>query len=174
MTGCCTKSNDQVHSQLKTMLGKIGDRYQSYCTTYKTHAMNTHHGGTEHTDKGRDLDPHIEDTRGMDIGPCNNNKSRNSSDTMIASRGSQVDGHLSDLLLNSQANLGILAREISSLRQCIEARGQSVERLDHIDHLDQELWNLSCAQGTADFNPSPYRAIWRSGMPINRHTMHHA
>ena len=30
--------------------------------------MTTHHGGTGHTGKDRELDSHIEDTRGMDIG----------------------------------------------------------------------------------------------------------
>ena len=32
-------------SLLKTVLGKIGDWYQAYCTTYKMHAMATHLGG---------------------------------------------------------------------------------------------------------------------------------
>ena len=27
------------------MLGKIRDKYQGYCTMYKTHAMATYHGG---------------------------------------------------------------------------------------------------------------------------------
>ena len=34
-----------MHSLLKTVLRKIGDRYQEYCTMYKMHAMATHHGG---------------------------------------------------------------------------------------------------------------------------------
>ena len=29
----------------KTVLGKIRDWYQAFCTTYKTHAMATQHGG---------------------------------------------------------------------------------------------------------------------------------
>ena len=33
-------------SPLKTVFGKIGDTYQAYCHTYKTHAMATHHGGS--------------------------------------------------------------------------------------------------------------------------------
>ena len=33
-------------SPLKTVFGKIGDIYQAYCYTYKTHAMATHHGGS--------------------------------------------------------------------------------------------------------------------------------
>ena len=33
-------------SLLKTVLGRLGDTYQAYCKTYKTHAMATHHGGS--------------------------------------------------------------------------------------------------------------------------------
>ena len=79
--------------------------------------MTTCHGGAGHTGKDRDLDSHIEDTRGMDIGSNNDNESTNSLDTMIDFGGSEVDGHLNDLLPNSQANLGILTREINSLQQ---------------------------------------------------------
>ena len=42
------------------MLGKLGDKYQSYCTTYKTHIMTTHHRGTGHTGKDRDLYSYID------------------------------------------------------------------------------------------------------------------
>ena len=42
MSGCHTL---RLHSQLKTVLEKIGDTYQEYCNTYKTHAMATCHGG---------------------------------------------------------------------------------------------------------------------------------
>ena len=77
--------------------------------------MTAHHGGTGHTGKERDLNSQLEDTGGMDIGPHNDNESTNSLDTTVAFGGSEVDGCLSDLLPNSQANLGILAREINSL-----------------------------------------------------------
>ena len=33
-------------SPLKTVLGRIGDTYQAYCNTYKTHAIATCHGGS--------------------------------------------------------------------------------------------------------------------------------
>ena len=79
--------------------------------------MTTHHGGTRHTDKDRDLDFHIEDTRGIDIGPNSNNESTNSSDTTLSFGGLEADGHLGDLLLGTQANLTILTREINSLPQ---------------------------------------------------------
>ena len=115
MTGHHNKSNDKAHSPLKTLLGKIGDRDQSYCTTYKTHTMTTCHRGAGHAVKDRDLDFHIEDTRGIDIGPHNDNESTNSSDTMTAFGGSEADGHLGNLLPNSEANLSIHRREINSL-----------------------------------------------------------
>ena len=46
------------HSPLKTVFGKIGDTYQAYCNTYKTHTMATHHGGS-----GSPLDRDIDVTR---------------------------------------------------------------------------------------------------------------
>ena len=48
MSGHCSKNNKQMQSPLKTMLGKIGDRCQAYCATYKTHAMATCHEGAGH------------------------------------------------------------------------------------------------------------------------------
>ena len=50
------------------MFRKLGDKYQKYCTTYKTHAMTTHHGGTGHTGKDGDLDSHIDITTEGDTG----------------------------------------------------------------------------------------------------------
>ena len=43
------------HSPLKSVFGKIGDTYQSYCNSYKTHAMVTWHGGIGHP-LDRDVD----------------------------------------------------------------------------------------------------------------------
>ena len=63
MTGHCHKTTDWAHSPFKTVLRKIGDRYQSYCTTYKTHAMIICHGGVGHAGEDRDLNSHVEDTR---------------------------------------------------------------------------------------------------------------
>ena len=41
------------HSPLKAVFDKIGDTYQAYCHTYKTHAMATCHGGSgQHLDRG--------------------------------------------------------------------------------------------------------------------------
>ena len=108
--------------------------------------MTTCHGGTEHTAKDRHINSHIdiatkEDTRGIDIGPNNDNESPNSSDTMLAFGGSEVDSHLSNLLPSSQANLTVFTRKINSLHQWMEAiEGRLAEGLDHIEW---ELENLS-------------------------------
>ena len=53
--------NPRLHSLLKTVLNKLGDSYQTYINTYKTHAMATHYGGTgEPLDK--DSTPHEHST----------------------------------------------------------------------------------------------------------------
>ena len=77
--------------------------------------MTTHHRGTRHTSEERDLDSHIEDTRGIDVGPKNDNESTNSSDTTLVFGVSEADGHLGDLRASSQTNLIILTRERNSL-----------------------------------------------------------
>ena len=97
--------------------------------------MTTHHGGMGYAGEDKDLVSHIEDARNID-----DNESTNSSETMITFRGSEVNGYLSDLLPNSQADLNILARKIHSLWQWLDSReGQPAEGLDHIDCLEQEL-----------------------------------
>ena len=59
-------------SPLKTVFGKIGDTYQAYCNTYKTHTMATHHRGSgspldRDTDSPRETptttDTNVEDTQ---------------------------------------------------------------------------------------------------------------
>ena len=43
---------------LKTVFRKLGETYQAYCNTYKTHAMAIHHGGS-----GNPLDRDIDMTK---------------------------------------------------------------------------------------------------------------
>ena len=50
-----------LHSPLKTVFKKLGDTYQAYCNTYKTHAMATCHRGTGQP-LDRDITPHGQDT----------------------------------------------------------------------------------------------------------------
>ena len=49
--------NPRLCSPLKAVLNKLGDSYQTYVNTYKTHTMAIHHGGAgEPLD--RDSTPH--------------------------------------------------------------------------------------------------------------------
>ena len=101
--------------------------------------LATHHGGVGHADKTIDFNSHVEDTRNID-----DNEITNSTETVIALRGSEMDGCLGNFLPNSHADLNILATEIHSLQQLIEAREcQPAEGLDCIEHLEWELWTLS-------------------------------
>ena len=53
--------NLRLFSPLKTVFNKLGDTYQAYFNTYKTHTMATHHGGAgQHLD--RDTAQHGQDT----------------------------------------------------------------------------------------------------------------
>ena len=52
------------------MLGKLGNKYQAYCTTYKPHTMATHHRGAGHP-VDSDIDLHIEDTEGINTSLVN-------------------------------------------------------------------------------------------------------
>ena len=163
MTGCQHKSNEKVHSPLKTMFERTGDRYQSYCTKYKTHAMTNCHGGAE-CPEDRELNSYIEGARGIDIGPDNDNESEHSSDTTVAFGGAEANGHLSDPLPNSQADLKLLTRQ---------SRRRS--RRTRLHRLPEKgiTKSLPCFKNTNTFNSSMQGTILRSGMPMHRHTMQH-
>ena len=59
------RCNLRSHSPLKTVLNRLGDIYQAYCNTYKTHTMATYHRGTgqpldrDDTPNGKDTDVNI-------------------------------------------------------------------------------------------------------------------
>ena len=53
--------NLRLCSPLKTVLNKVGDCYQTYVNTYKTHTMATHHGGAGQP-LDRDPTPHEQGT----------------------------------------------------------------------------------------------------------------
>ena len=91
------------------MLGKIGDKYQAYCTMYKTHTMATHHRGIGHP-IDRDVNLQIEDTE--TTGLENDNESICGLDTTVALGGQEAQGHPDDLTLSNQAKLTTLVREI--------------------------------------------------------------
>ena len=114
MSGNHNKCNKQMHSPFKTMLGKIGDKFQAYCTMHKTHAMATNHGGAG-CPLDRDIDLHIEDseTTGLD----NDNDSTHGSDTTVTLGGPETEGHPNDPIYSNQAKLTALMREINELHQ---------------------------------------------------------
>ena len=93
------------------MLRKIRDKYQVYCTMYKTQTMSSHHRSTG-CHLYRDINLHIEDseTTGLE----NDNKSTSGSYTTVALEGPEAEGHPNDLLHN-QAKLMALTREINDL-----------------------------------------------------------
>ena len=128
--------NTRLHSPLKTVLGKIRDQYQAYCTMYKTHVIATHHGGTG-CPLNRGLDILTEDTEHADI----NNDSTHISDATAALGDPEAVDHPEDPAFENQDRFTVLTREINDLCQTVAAgEGQSAEALDHIQ---QELQNLS-------------------------------
>ena len=96
------------------MLGKIGNRYQIYCTVYKMHGMATHHRGTG-CPIDRNINLHIEDVEATGID--NDSKSISGSDTTVALGGLETEGNPSEHLPSNQAKLTALTREINELCQ---------------------------------------------------------
>ena len=130
--------NTRPCSPLKTVLGKIKERYQAYCTIYKTHAMATHHGGAGcPLDRGMDI--HAEEPEHADI----DNESTHSSDITVALGGPEAEYNPKDPVYNNHYKLTALTMEINDLHQRVKAgEGQPAETLDHIEH---ELQNLLIA-----------------------------
>ena len=115
-------------STLKSVFGKLGDTYQSYCNTYITHAIATCHGGL-----GQPLDRDIDITR--DIHETTDTDIENTQDFL------PVDtDHFEDLQHNSPAKLTALTREVDDLHQQFQAgEGQPMETLNCIEHKLQRL-----------------------------------
>ena len=122
----------RLHSPLKTVLGKIWDQYQAYCTTYKTHTMATHHTSAGHPlDRGLDILTEYPVQANID------NESTYSSDARVALGGPEVVGHPEDPVYNNQDRLTALTRELHDLCQRAAAgEGQLAEILDCIQ------WNF--------------------------------
>ena len=114
MSGSHSNNNEQMHSPLKTMLEKIGNRYQTYCTVYKTHGMATHHGGAG-CPIDRDVNLNVEDPEatGMD----NDNESISGFDAIVALGGLKAESNTDELLPSNEAKLTAFTREINDLCQ---------------------------------------------------------
>ena len=102
----------RMHSPFETLLWKIGDKYQAYCTTYKTHTM-----ATQHRSRGCPLDTsidiNVEDPEHTDI----DNESTHSSDATVSLGGPEVEGHPKDPVYRNHDKLTALIREINDLCQ---------------------------------------------------------
>ena len=109
-------------SPLKRVFGKIGDTYQAYCHTYKTHAIATCHGGPgQHPD--RDINAH--------------------ETTYTEIEHAQELHHMSgfeDSEPNNPTRLTAIIRELDNLCHSVQAgEGQSLETLHCIECQLQRL-----------------------------------
>ena len=127
MSGCHSKHHEQTHSPLKTILGKIGNRYQTYCTVYKTHAMATCHRGAGHPSARDDL--YVEDPEVT--GMVNDNDSISGSDASVVLGGLEAEGNTDELLPSNQAKLTAVTREINDLCRVEAGEDQPAGCLDH-------------------------------------------
>ena len=105
--------NLRLHSPFKTVLNRLGDIYQGYCDTYKTHSITTHHGGS-----GQPLDrnatPNGKDTDGNILHDCHH----------------EDTGDFENVEWENHRNLATLTRELDDLCHRVQAgEGQPTEAL---------------------------------------------
>ena len=115
--------NPRLCSPLKTVLNKLGDSYQTYVNTHKTHTMSTHHGGAG---QPLDRDPNLHE-QGTDI----------------------LSNHLEDMdnfenvEHENHTTLKALTRDLDDLRHRVEtAKDQTMEAINCLEH---EIHRLSLA-----------------------------
>ena len=80
------------------------------------HAMATHQRSVG-CPVDRDINPHIEDTEGINTGPLNENESTSDSDTATVFGGSETDGQANELIPSNEAKLTALKRELHDVHQ---------------------------------------------------------
>ena len=99
------------------MFNKIGDTYQAYCNTYRTHTIATHHGGAGQP-LDRDSTPNGKDT-----------------DANILHNYHHEDmDNFENVEQENHTNLATLTWELDDLHQRIQAgEGQPMEVLHHIE-----------------------------------------
>ena len=96
------------------MFNRLGDTYQAYCNTYKTHTMATHHGGLGQP-LGRDDTLHGKDTE------VNNPHNYHHEDT----------GDFESVEQENHTNLATLTRELDNLCHGVQAEeGQPMEAIE--------------------------------------------
>ena len=118
--------NLRSHSPLKTVLNSLGDTYQAYCNSYKTHTMANHHRGSgqplkrDATTAGKDTDVNI-----------------------LHDYHHEDTDDFENVEQESHTNLAALTRKLDDLHHRAQAgEGQPAEALHHIEH---ELQRLSIA-----------------------------
>ena len=116
------------HLQLKNVFGKLGDTYQAYWYTYKTHALATCHGGWgQPLDRDFDLTREVHETTDTDI--------ENTQDLHPVNTD-----HFEDLQHNNPMKLTALSREVDDLCQWVQAgERQPMETLNCIECKLQRL-----------------------------------
>ena len=115
--------NLRLLSPLKTVLNRLGDTYQAYYNTYKTHAMATCHGGSGQP-LDRDAIPNGKDT-GIDI---------------LHDYHHEDTGDFENVVQENHTNLATLTRELDDLHQRVQAgEGQPAEVLYCIECKLQRL-----------------------------------
>ena len=110
------------------MLNRLGDTYQAYCNTYKTHAMATHHRGSEQS-LDRDSNPNGKDT---DVNILHNYHHEDTND-------------FKNLEQENHTNLAAFTRELDDLHHRVQAgESQPMEALHHIECKLQKLSIALC------------------------------
>ena len=166
MSDCHSKNSEQTCSPSKTMLGKIGNRYQAYCTTYKTHAMATHHGSAG-CPVERDINIHMEDAEGINTGPDNNNDSTNGSDTTIAFRGPEKDGHPSKHF-QQPSQISSSYKRNTRLTSMNRGQRKSTSRRFGLNKMGTAE-SFTHTSNTTGFHPITHRTFQGGNMSIHRH-----
>ena len=115
-------------SPLKTVFNKLGDTYQAYCNTYKTHAMATCHGGA-----GKPLDRNATlNGKDTDVDIPHNHHHEDTDDFQTIEQGTHT-------------NLATLTWELDDLDHRVQAgEGQPNEALHHIECELQKLSITLC------------------------------
>ena len=102
-------ANKCVH-QSRPCLERKGDRYQIYCTVYKTHTIATHHR-SEGCCIDRDINLHVDNAETTSID--NDNESISGSNTTIALGGSEAEGNPIELIPSNQTKMTAHTRKIN-------------------------------------------------------------
>ena len=169
MSGHHSKNSKQMHAPLKTMLGKIGNRYQTYCTVYKMHTVATYHGCMGYpTDK--DINLQVEDPEA--IGMDNNNESISGLDAIVALGGLEAEDNPDGLLPSNQPKLTALTKEWNELHQWVGGQRRTTSQKPR-PHRMRATKSLSSTSTTTAPNANTCGALQRSDILIDQYIVYH-